>query len=386
MAKAVFITTTNIFDTSGNGGVRASKEHYDMLASAIGAENVMTILFVHSKDAEILKSTTNEGTNVIIHTRTEGNLKLLFAACFGCRIYMPWEEKQVLQEISYFSPDLVFMDFSVAARLLRKMRNYKTICFYHNIESDYTLNKMKTDGIRYFPAYLAAKVNDRWASKADYVMCFNDRDSKRLHELYHRKADFIFPISFKDRFDSTKCKVDDEKRLLFLGSCFGPNEDGIEWFIREVMPLLTSKIPDLYLDIVGLGFEKKKDEYEKSKNVNVIGSVDNTDEWYYTHPAVVMPIRYGAGMKVKTAESMMFGRYIFASDEALEGYEVDMNSDIKRCNSVKEYVDAISQFFFDSTDKACSKSTRELFTQKYESGIIKNHFVAAIKKIIIGSI
>ena len=382
MAKAIFITTANIFDNSGNGGVRASKEHYDMLVSVFGAENVMAILFVHSKDAELLNSSKHASTNLIIYKRTEGNIKLLVAACFGCRVYMPWAEKKILKEISHFSADLIFMDFSVTGRLLKKMHSYKTICFYHNIESDYTLNKMKTDGIRYFSAYLVAKANDRWASKADYVMCFNERDSNRLKKLYRREADYIFPISLKDRFDNSKCQVSNEKRLLFLGSCFGPNKDGIEWFIREVMPVLTSEIPDLYLDIVGLGFEKNKARYEKSKNVNVIGSVDNTDEWYYSHPAVVMPIRYGAGMKVKTAEAMMFGRFIFATNEALEGYEVDGTEGIVRCNTAKEYANAIFQYFMSLAycQKKYAKEVRELFIDKYEHEHIKEEFARCITK------
>ncbi len=49
--------------------------------------------------------------------------------------------------------------------------------------------------------------------------------------------------------------------------------------------------------------------------------MDKTDVYYYKHAAVILPIKYGAGMKVKTAEAMMYGRTIFASDEALEGYD-----------------------------------------------------------------
>ena len=87
-------------------------------------------------------------------------------------------------------------------------------------------------------AYFAAKRNDRWALMANKVMCFNHRDSERLKEIYGRAADYIFPISLQDRFDERQCVKEYEKRLLFCGSCFAPNEDGIEWFMREVMPTL----------------------------------------------------------------------------------------------------------------------------------------------------
>ena len=381
MSKAVFVTTTNIFDESGNGGVKASREHYEMMCSYFGRDNVLAILFVHKNDHDILSD--SKRNHVVIYKRIEGNMKLLFAAFFGCRVYMPWKEKFILTEIDSFNPDFVFLDFSVEGRLTRRLQQYKTACFFHNVESDYTLNKMKTDGIKYFPAYLAAKRNDKWALNADYIMCFNNRDSLRLKQLYGRKADYIFSISLPDRFDEKRCTSNYEKRLLFLGSCFGPNQDGIEWFMQEVMPQLVDE--GIYLDIVGLGFEDKKELYSQYRNVNVIGAVEKTDDYYYSHAIVVMPIRYGAGMKVKTAEAMMFGRYIVASDEALEGYSVSEISDIKRCNNAVEYTLTILDLFKTNCFSAYSHETRALYKDNYATSHVQKRFAEALEIITNGA-
>ncbi len=380
MTKAVFISTTNIFDISGNGGVKASREHFDILQAYFGADNVLAILIVHNMDYDSLSA--EKENNTVVYHRIEGNLKLLFASFWGCRVYMPWEEKTIVSSIESFYPDLVFIDFSVEGKLVNCLQKYKTVCFFHNVESDYTLNKMKTDGIRYFPAYLAAKKNDKWALRANYVMCFNNRDSIRLKQLYGRDADYIFPISLPDRFNEENCMNQYEKRLLFLGSCFGPNENGIEWFMSEVMPQIADE--GIYLDIVGLGFEDKKERYSKYRNINVIGSVDKTDDYYYSHAIVVMPILYGAGMKVKTAEAMMFGRYIVASDEALEGYAVSGISDIKRCNNAEEYASAILEFFNSERSSPYSLETRALYKEFYDTSQVKEKFSEAMKIITNG--
>ena len=116
--------------------------------------------------------------------------------------------------------------------------------------------------------------------------------------------------------------------------------------------------------------------------MNVIGSVDSTDEYYYSHAAVIMPIRYGAGMKVKTAEAMMFGRYIFASDEALEGYEVEGIDGIKRCNTAEEYIKEINYFFNSPLIPKYSTETRQLFLSKYETNSIKEIFSLAVNQAI----
>ena len=94
------------------------------------------------------------------------------------------------------------------------------------------------------------------------------------------------------------------------------------------------------LKIVGKGFEYKKGDLERD-NVEVIGTVDDLDPFYYEDNMMIMPIFYGAGQKVKTAEAMMYGKIILATDEALEGYDTDEVQDVYRCNSKEEFISAI---------------------------------------------
>lgn len=140
--------------------------------------------------------------------------------------------------------------------------------------------------------------------------------------------------------------------------------------MKEVMP----KLRDIQLNIVGKGFESKKKEYEKYENVNVIGTVEEPDQYYYQHAAVVLPIRYGAGMKVKTAEAMMFGRRIFASDEALEGYDVQELPGITRCNEADEFAEAINLYFDKEETKPYEPEVRRRFMEKYETNCLMERF------------
>lgn len=369
--RAVFITTTNIFDTMGNGGVKASQEHLNLVRNYFGKDNVQVCVYLKPNEMK-------DGVDAEIFKRETSNIKLLIAAVFGCKVYLPWNEKEIVQCIDYYSPDLLFLDFSLLGRLIRLKRNYKTIVFYHNIEADYSWNKVKKEGIVFFPSYLASKKNDKWAAKADKVICLNERDSNRLYECYERKADLLIPITFKDNFNLNLTTTKYNREILFLGSYFPPNQYSIEWFIKEVMPFLN----DIKLNIVGRGFEKKKKEYEQNKNVYVVGSVQELAPYYYSHCAVVQPIKYGAGMKVKTAEAMMYGRRIFASDEALEGYDIEGVSGITRCNSAGEYIVAINNYFQKEEKLPYQSDVRELFMKKYETGCCEERFHRFMDELI----
>ena len=145
--------------------------------------------------------------------------------------------------------------------------------------------------------------------KTDYIMTLTERDSRLLREEYGVSGNIVLPMSFQDRYDDTRSiQKKDGKNLLFIGTMFPPNYDGVKWFVEHVM----TELKEYDLQIVGKNFEQKRKELERD-NVQVIGTVDDLSEYYYSDSAMIMPIFYGDGMKIKTAESMMYGRIIFAA-------------------------------------------------------------------------
>jgi hypothetical protein len=207
---------------------------------------------------------------------------------------------------------------------------------------------------------LATCSNEKIAIKySDKVINLNERDANLLEAEYGRKFDKIIPILFDDCFDEEKNRnAEDKGFLLFVGALFGPNVEGIRWFVDNVMP--ESKLP---LKIVGRDFEKLSNELTRN-NVEVIGTVDDLSVYYNESLAMVMPIPYGDGMKVKTAEAMMYGKTILASTEALEGYLYDDVEGIFCCNSQEEYLDIINNHA--DRLKRFSQSVRDNFVKNYK--------------------
>lgn len=369
--KVLFITPTDIYDVNGNGGVKGSQKNFRLIQEYFGEENTYLCTFPQKTD-----TIPPEGS--VYFPRVNHPIGQLIAALFGYKIYLPWNEKKVVKFIREMDIDLLFVDCSTLGRLVKYKSNYKTVVFYHNVEADYARAKVQREGWIYWPSFWASRRNDYLGTKADVVMGLNQRDSDRLQELYGRAEDYILPVTFDDRFDVSRTTKQYERRLLFLGSLFFANQEAVEWFLENVY----HKLDHVGLDIVGKGFEKMRSVYEMHEGVKVIGSVDELDEYYYSHAAVVMPILSGAGMKVKTAEAMMFGRVIFASDEALEGYDVQGVEDIYRCNFVEEYVNNINSYFAKEEFENYSLSVREVFLNKYETSRVKSSFNQVLDKLL----
>lgn len=204
---------------------------------------------------------------------------------------------------------------------------------------------------------------------ADKIILLNKRDEKELKKLYGRKADFFLPVSFTDTFDDKKRVMSFRKQveLLFVGSLFQPNIEGLKWFVQEVMTRLDKD--RFVLKIVGKNLQLLKHELE-SDNVQVIGTVDTIETYYYSADAVVVPVFYGDGMKVKTAEAMMYGKMILATDEALEGYDISDVEGIFRCNDASEFINKLETVEF----SRFYKSVRNLYKNKYSTEIMQKDF------------
>ena len=72
-------------------------------------------------------------------------------------------------------------------------------------------------------------------------------------------------------------------------------------------------------------------------------------------------------MKVKTAEALMFGKPIIGTDEALEGYDVERQRSVFRCNSSQDFINAINNYAKSIPLVSFDDDLHRLFLEKYHT-------------------
>jgi glycosyltransferase involved in cell wall biosynthesis len=120
-------------------------------------------------------------------------------------------------------------------------------------------------------------------------------------------------------------------RLGFIGLFdYFPNRDGIEWFIRQCWPLIKRQVPQIRLRLVGRdthGLLQHSDP-----DIDRLGWLEDTSEEIKTWSAMVVPIRVGAGTRIKIAHgfsqkcpvvSTTFGAYGYGAVNGREMYLAD---------------------------------------------------------------
>lgn len=286
----------------------------------------------------------------------------------------PEVESQICAAIQNNAIDTIIFNSSnygnVIAKIKKKYPKIKTICIFHNVEYDFVLNAAK---VRKSPFSLMTLLvvwqNEKNTMRfANTILTLNKRDSESLFVRYKRRADGILPLCLEDRFDSDKLKEPSGSKVgAFIGSNFYANNKGIKWFCEYVSNKIDCKIL-----VIGKGFESEKEYFSNYPNIQLIGSVPAVDDYYYDVDFIVSPIFDGSGMKTKTAEALMFGKTIFGTKEAFEGYSLDYDKVGALCNDASAYVEKINDC--DMSKTRYNDYSRNVFLENYSINTLINKF------------
>jgi glycosyltransferase involved in cell wall biosynthesis len=110
---------------------------------------------------------------------------------------------------------------------------------------------------------------------------------------------------------------DEPLRLLFVGSLnYEPNAQGLEWFVQEVAPRVRERT---FVDIEIVGPGRRGPELP---GVRYVGRVDDLAPVYARAHAAVVPLRAGAGSRLKVLEAMAHGVPLISTSLGVEGYDI----------------------------------------------------------------
>ena len=101
---------------------------------------------------------------------------------------------------------------------------------------------------------------------------------------------------------------DDEKdgTLLFLGSLdWFPNQDGLEWFVKNVLPAMRSLEAGAVMRVVGRNASPQFARFLQSTGgIEFVGEVADVRDELRRAAVVMVPLRIGGGSRIKILEAL----------------------------------------------------------------------------------
>ncbi len=327
-------------------------------AGAVSFSNLLIVKEVAGNCHEVrVEKLIQQKTGISIFSR----IATLFFSLLGFSGGLgPKRMRDILNMQEVKNCDCIWLDSSLYGRLVKQIKNAypskKVITFFHNVEFDFMRVLAKNRGFLFYPILKSSCYNEMLAVKySDYILTLTNEDSIKLNELYGRAADLVLPVSFDSTVGEVGCLSSD---LLFVGSDFPPNVEALKFLASKVMPFV-----DRTLTVIGKGMEKYSDDYNSS-NIQVLGYVEDVTQYYQMCNIVLTPIFSGAGMKVKVAEALSFGKIILGTEFSFVGYEKqDGIEEFLICaETSEEYIELLQ-----STYPSYCNNSKNYFDNNYSS-------------------
>lgn len=226
--------------------------------------------------------------------------------------------------------DLVHLDEMFLARALPSQCSTPAVIHHHKLDLEYFADLPGPRGFRQAFDLMKLERLERFAARrSPHHVVTSQEDARRLS---HRRP-ALAPAVVESGFDPLRFHPDTAENarrhadeILFLGSLdYGPNLDGLAWWIREVLPLVRNARPGLRLSVVGSrpgpAARALCDEAQTSAPDSVRLEADVLDVVPHLRRAalLVIPLRIGGGTRLKLVEAAATGTPVVSTQVGAEG-------------------------------------------------------------------
>jgi glycosyltransferase involved in cell wall biosynthesis len=152
-----------------------------------------------------------------------------------------------------------------------------------------------------------------------------------------------------------RVETTDAPALAYAGMlAWQPNALGLDWFCREVWPVVRRRIPDATLAIAGPGLGRTDDgalavpEAWRQPGITTVGWVESLETVYRGAVAMVAPIIGGSGVRMKLLESMKAGMPTVTTRDGAAGLAIVDGREMLVADDAAAFADATVRLLSDA--------------------------------------
>jgi glycosyltransferase involved in cell wall biosynthesis len=158
-------------------------------------------------------------------------------------------------------------------------------------------------------------------------------------------------------------------RVGFIGALnWQPNLEGLRWFLAEVWPVVSERIPEAHIHIAGRGTPTGNGKWLHGRNVMFEGEVDDSGKFISRMTVMIAPLFAGSGLRIKIIEAMSHGKPVIATPIAANGLPVNDGYEIFISNDAKTFADRLILLLSNThLRKTSGNAARELARTRFDN-------------------
>lgn len=220
-------------------------------------------------------------------------------------------------------------------------------------------------------------------SRFDLVLAVSEADRRTFDRLYPgalRRPVHVVQTGVDTAYFTPARGRERRNHLVFTGSMdWLPNEDGMLYFVREILPRIRQVEPDVTLSIVGRAPTPAVARLAELPGIEVTGRVDDVRPHVAAGEVYVVPLRIGGGTRLKIFEAMSMARAVVSTTVGAEGLPVTAGRDIVIADEPARFAQAVVHLLRNAADRQrIAEDARRLVVARYDWAAVANDFETAL--------
>jgi glycosyltransferase involved in cell wall biosynthesis len=159
-----------------------------------------------------------------------------------------------------------------------------------------------------------------------------------------------------------------ESAIVFTGSMdWMANEDGVRYFVRDILPRIRSEVPTAVFSVVGRNPSARLQALDsRQAGVRITGTVDDIRPYLNAGSVYVVPLRVGSGTRLKIFEAMAAGKAIVSTTIGAEGLPVTDQQNILLADDPDAFANCVISLLRDrDRRRTLGVAARQLVEERY---------------------
>jgi len=258
--------------------------------------------------------------------------------------------------------------------VIRRYSDAKIVYRAHNIEHEiWERTALLSRGLKRLYIQILAKriktFEKSYLNQYDLLVPITERDGIIINQLGNKKPSFVSPTGIDTKVLIPHSKNLEHPSLFHIGSLeWGPNQEGLIWFIERCWPKIRERFPNLKFYIAGRRAPEWLIKRFTVPNIVFEGEVPDAYEFMNSKSIMIVPLFSGSGMRIKIIEGMALGKPIVTTPIGTEGISTVSGKNILIADNEQEFIVNIERLITDpELYKMVGSNAIEYIQEKFDN-------------------
>ncbi|MES2480036.1 MAG: glycosyltransferase family 4 protein [Bacteroidota bacterium] len=160
-----------------------------------------------------------------------------------------------------------------------------------------------------------------------------------------------------------------------------PNIEAMEWMRDEIVPAILKQIPKFSFQFAG---RNMPDAFKQNKEESFFcaGEVKDAAAFMEDKKVLIVPLRSGSGIRIKTLEAMAAGKIVISTSVGIQGIEALDKIHFLKVDTAAEFASAIDWCMHNrQAALTIAANAQQLISEKYNQNVLMKRLADFVEKL-----